>query len=172
MGGGGRQNARMRFEVEHRFAAPVARVQEALADPAFHRSLRLPDVGPPEVVEHEVGDDGEVRLLVRMVFTGRVDPIVRKLVGGGDLAWLQRTTVRTRGDTGRLEVTAAGHEDRLRAVAEWRCEAAGQGCVRRLAGDLSIRLPLVGGAAEAKVVPGLRRRLDVEAASLGAWLAG
>ena len=39
-------------------------------------------------------------------------------------------------------------------------------CRRRIAGDLHIRIPLVGGTAEKKVVPGLVRRLDVEAAAL------
>ena len=160
----------MRFEVEHHFAAPPQAVQAALADPDFHRSLRLPDVGPPEVIEHTLGDNGVAVLVVRMTFTGHIDPILRRLIGGGPPVWLQRTTIETTGGRGHLDVTADGQGDRLRATADWRCEPTDDGCVRHLAGDLSIKLPLIGATAESKVLPGLLSRLDAEAAALTARL--
>jgi len=42
---------------------------------------------------------------------------------------------------------------------------------RRIAGDFHIRIPVVGGTAERAIVPGLVRRLDVEAAALAGRLA-
>jgi hypothetical protein len=39
-------------------------------------------------------------------------------------------------------------------------------CRRRISGDLRVKLPLVGSTAERRIVPGLVRRLDVEAAAL------
>ena len=42
---------------------------------------------------------------------------------------------------------------------------------RRIAGDLHVKVPLIGGTAERKIVPGLVRRLDVEAEAVRAEIA-
>jgi Protein of unknown function (DUF2505) len=42
----------------------------------------------------------------------------------------------------------------------------GGGTVRRIDGELVVRAPLIGGTAERRIVPGLLRRLDVEAHAL------
>jgi len=42
---------------------------------------------------------------------------------------------------------------------------------RRIAGDLHVRVPLVGGTAERRIVPGLVRRLDVEAEAITGQLS-
>jgi hypothetical protein len=39
-----------------------------------------------------------------------------------------------------------------------------------VAGELFVRVPIVGGTAERRIVPGLVRRLDVEADALTAAL--
>ena len=44
-------------------------------------------------------------------------------------------------------------------------------CRRLISGDFRIKIPLVGGKAERAIVPGLVRRLDVEAAEVTAELA-
>ena len=41
---------------------------------------------------------------------------------------------------------------------------------RRITGDLRVRIPVIGGSAERRIVPGLVRRLDVEASAVAAAL--
>ena len=45
------------------------------------------------------------------------------------------------------------------------------GAHRAIRGDFRIRIPVVGGTAEKKIVPGLVRRLHVEATALAACIA-
>jgi hypothetical protein len=74
----------MRFEVEHDFDAPRAKVADVLCDPAFQTALDLPDLSRPEVVASSA--DGTTRLLrLRYEYTGQLDPIARKIVGGRQL---------------------------------------------------------------------------------------
>ncbi len=44
-------------------------------------------------------------------------------------------------------------------------------CRRVISGDFRIKIPLVGGKAEKAIVPGLARRLDVEADAVAVELA-
>jgi hypothetical protein len=157
----------VRFEAEHEFPAPCAAVAARLCDPAFQTQLELPDLGRPEVVEHTA--DGPVRVLrLRYEYTGRLDPIARRVVGGGKLTWVQELRLDTSAFTGTLTYHADEQADRFNAEAEVTLvpldgDARAR---RRIAGDLHIRIPLVGGTAEKKIVPGVVRRLDVEAAAL------
>jgi hypothetical protein len=44
-------------------------------------------------------------------------------------------------------------------------------CRRVISGDFRIKIPLIGGKAEQAIVPGLARRLDVEADAVAVELA-
>ena len=162
----------MRFGVEHDFAAPGAKVAAVLCDPAFHTELDLPDLSRPEVVASS--DEGTARMLrLRYQYIGQLDPIARRIVGGRTLAWIQELRLDTETLTGALSFSAEEDPGRLNGAAEVAITAVGGGerCRRRIAGDLHVRVPLVGGTAERRIVPGLVRRLDVEAAALSKELA-
>ncbi len=162
----------MHFEAEHDFPASCAAVADVLCDPAFHTQLDLPDLSRPEVVSSSV--DGPIRLLrLRYEYIGRLDPIARKLIGDRQLAWIQELRLDTSTYTGRLSFSAEQDADRLNGSAHVAIAPfEGNGRSRRhIAGDLHVRVPLVGGTAERSIVPGLVRRLDVEAAALSKELA-
>ena len=162
----------MRFEVTHEFTAPRAEVATILCDPAFHSALDLPDLSSPEVVEASTA--GTARLLrLRYEYVGALDPIARKIVGNRRITWMQELRLDTDTFTGTLSFSADDDAGRLGGSARVEMEAtAGDAhCRRRIAGDLHVRVPLVGGTAERRIVPGLVRRLDVEAAALTAELA-
>jgi Protein of unknown function (DUF2505) len=157
----------MRFEVEHDFPASRARVADVLCDAAFHTHLDLPDLSRPEVVASSV--DGTTRLLrLRYEYVGRLDLIARKIVGGRTLTWIQELRLDTATYTGTLSFSAEEDAGRLNGMAEVAIAAADgeEHSRRRVAGDLHVRVPLVGATAERRIVPGLVRRLDVEAAAL------
>ena len=156
----------MRFEVEHDFPAPRADVAGVLCDAAFHTQLDLPDLSRPEVVTSSV--DGTTHLLrLRYEYIGRLDPIARRIVGARRLTWIQELRLDTATYTGTLSFSAEEDAERLNGRADVAITAVDdEHSRRRVAGDLHVRVPLVGSNAERRIVPGLVRRLDVEAAAL------
>src|SRR5439155_11636168 len=155
----------MRFHAEHRFPAPPAAVAAVLLDPAFHQSLDLPDVGRPQLVDHaDNGDEG--MLVLRYEYVGQLDAVGRRLVGDRPLTWRQELRLRRGTGRGELRVAAEAGADRLQAVADIELVAEGGSSVRRVDGELTVRVPVVGRMAERRIVPGFLSRMDVEAAAV------
>jgi hypothetical protein len=157
---------RVRFVVEHSLPGSPALVAATLCDPAFHLALELPDLGRPDVVEGSA-TDGERVLRLRYEFVGHLDPIARRFLGDRTLAWLQELRVDTGTLEGTLAFAAEADPARLHGTARVHLAAEGNARTRRrIAGDLHVRVPVIGGTAERRIVPGLVRRLDVEADAL------
>ncbi len=156
----------MRFSADHELPAPPADVVAVWLDPAFHEQLDLPDLSRPEVVEASTtGTTSVVRL--RYEFTGHLDPVVRKLLGNRKLTWVQDLHFDLALLRGRLTFAAEADAKRLHGDADVTLEATGEGTTHRhIAGDLHVRIPVIGGSGEKRIVPGLVARLDVEAAAL------
>jgi hypothetical protein len=157
----------MHFEVEHEFQGSCAEVADVLCNPAFQTQLDLPDLSRPDVVASTL--DGTTRLLrLRYEYIGQLDPIARKVIGGRKLTWIQELRLDTATYTGTLSFSAEQDASRVNGEAEVAITAVDDDgrSRRRIAGDLHIRVPLVGSTAERKIVPGLVRRLDVEADAL------
>jgi Protein of unknown function (DUF2505) len=155
----------VRFEAEHRFHGSPGAVADLLADPQFYRTLDLPDLSRPEVVESSTeGQRSKLRL--RYEWVGSLDPIARRLLGGDRPAWIQEVSVNQATDSGELEFNAADDPARLHGSARFQLRADGDGCVRRLTGELVVGVPIIGSRAERKIVPGLLRRLDIEAQAI------
>ena len=165
----------MKFSVEHEFSASRALVVDVLCDPEFQTALDLPDLSRAEVVEHSV--DGATRVLrLRYEFVGHLDPVARKIIGGRKLTWVQDLEVDTSDYKGRLSFAAEADAQRLFGAADVAIDAIGsdgrdERSRRRIAGDLHVKVPLIGGTAEKRIVPGLVRRLDIEAEELEKELA-
>jgi len=133
-----------------------------LLDPLFHQALDLPDVGRPELVERS--DDGDESMLVlRYEYVGQLDAVARRLIGDRPLTWRQELRLARATGRGALRVEAEAGPDRLHGGAEVVLAADGDGCVRRLDGELVVRVAVIGKTAERRIVPGFVRRLDVEA---------
>ena len=164
-----------RFTAEHRFAAPVDRVAALLVDPDFHRSLDLPDLSRPEVLA-DGGDGDRAHLQLRYEFVGSLDPIAQRILAGRRLTWLQDLDLDRASGRGTLRFAAEAEPKRLHGRADFTLAPAGggdgDGSVRTLQGELTVAVFGVGGMAEKRIVPGLRRRLDIEAAELDRRLAG
>jgi hypothetical protein len=158
------------FSVDHEFPAPPPPVAAVLCDPAFHTSLDLPDLSRPEVLEAE-NDGATSRLRLRYEFIGHLDPVARKVLSGQKLTWIQTLTFDHEASRGRLEFAAEAGADRLFGSAQIALVALDDDRSRRhITGELHVKVPLVGGMAEKRIVPGLVRRLDVEAAACTARL--
>ena len=161
----------MQFEREHEFAGTVEQVASLMSDPNFQTMLDLPDLSRPDVVAHDV-DGTSHWLTLRYEYIGQLDPIAQKVVGGRKLTWVQDLRIDVATGVGTLGFSADGVGGRADGTATVTITATGDdACRRRIAGDFRIRIPLVGGKAERAIVPGLERRLDVEAAEVSAELA-
>lgn len=165
----------MRFRAEHEFDVPPGEVASALVDPAFYESLELPDVGPAELVSHRPPEGGAAAgsIVVRYEYTGSLDPLVQSVLRGARLTWTQELRLhREPANRGELEIHADMSPSLLHARAEVRLDpAGGRGARRVIEGDFVVSLPGLGRIAERRIVPGVLHRLDVEAESLGHWLA-
>jgi hypothetical protein len=181
----------MRFEAEHRFHGSPAAVAAILADPSFYASLQLPDLSQPDVLDHRT-DGTNVVLRLRYLFLGSLQPVVRRLLGKRQLAWIQEIDIDRSTGSGRLTYQAEADPKRLHGSADFTLQAitldsgkedsgtqesgtlesGGAGCVQRLTGELVVNVPFVGSRAERQIVAGLQRRLDIEAQQLDSMLVG
>jgi Protein of unknown function (DUF2505) len=151
------------FEREYDFAGTVEQVATIMSDPAFQTALDLPDLARPDVVAHEI-DGAAHRLTLRYAYIGQLDPIAQKVVGGRKLTWVQDLRIDVSTGLGTLGFSADGVGGRADGNATVVMTATGEAsCRRAISGDFRIKIPLVGGKAEKAIVPGLARRLDVEA---------
>jgi hypothetical protein len=161
------------FECEHEFAGTVERVASIMSDPAFQTALDLPDLARPDVVAHDV-DGASRRLVLRYRYVGKLDPIAQRVVGNRELAWVQDLRLDVSTGVGVLGFTADGFGGRADGSATVRIvgtDGSAAACRRTIRGEFRIKVPLVGGKAERAIVPGLTRRLDVEAEAVARELA-
>ena len=170
----------MRFSVEHRFAAPLRAVERAMTDPEFFAELRnLPGIEAPVLLERRERP-GWVDLDVRYVFSGDLPSVARRVLGRGELAWVQRSTVDLERHRTDFTIVPEAHADLLTCTGVYvlrsaspvpSAQAGSDQTARTISGELRVRVPLLGGRAERAIASGLVERLDAEAEALQRWLA-
>jgi hypothetical protein len=159
----------VRFHTEHHFDAPLDAVEAIIADPAFYLGLTLPDLSQPQLLDQSAAGD-TTTLKLRYEFVGSLDPIAQRLLGSNRLAWIQEVSLNRSAHTGLLRFEAEKDPRRLHGTADFVLTADGTGTLRRVDGELVVAVPGIGRMAERRIVPGLVRRLDVEAEALSAQL--
>lgn len=139
-------------------------VGAVISDPQFYAELELPDLSLPQIIEHSADGDA-VLIRLRYEFTGSLDPIAQRLLGNERLAWTQ--DVRYDGSTrsGSLEFGAEKDPRRLHGSASFTLAVAPRegGTLRTIDGELVVAVPAIGHMAEKRIVPGVVRRMDIEA---------
>jgi Protein of unknown function (DUF2505) len=161
----------VKLTATHRFGASVDAVCAAMGDPDFYAVLRLPDVEPPEVlVRTEKGTRVDVH--VRFTYTGKLDPIARRIVGHEQVSWVQRLEIDAAARSCALSVDPAVGVIPVSCSGRFTLHDTEAGkCLRTFDGDLRIKVPIIGSRAEKSLAPGILRRLDLEADALDAYLA-
>lgn len=158
----------MRFHCSHRFVGSADEVMTILADPDFYLGLELPDLSDPILIDS--GDDPDEHIRLRYEFTGAVDPIAQRLIGSERLTWLQTVRIdRSRG-LGSLEFESERQPKLLHGSADFTVADDGGAAIRQLDGELVVSVPGIGRMAERRIVPGVIRRLDIEAQAVNARL--
>jgi hypothetical protein len=153
----------MHFELEQRIQCPVDQVVAAFVDPRYYDMLdALPKLGRPEVLTHEV-HDSTAHLRIRYRFTGHLSSAVRAAVDPQKLSWVEDAEHDLVNHRVRFRMLADHYADRFQCSGTYRFEPAGDAATDRVcAGDLQIRMPLVGHRVEKAIVSGLREHLDSE----------
>ena len=118
----------------------------------------------------EKGDHIERR--VRVTPDEQIPAAVQKIIGG-DTTYIEHTTHR-RGSN-EAQVTVEMPAERLKSKFSFssviRVEPDGKGIKRTLAGELKVKIPLMGGTIEKHVAEGIKRN-DLKAAEyMRNWLA-
>lgn len=117
------------------------------------------------MVDHD--DDGtRASVVLRYEYVGHLEPIVYRVLGTRELTWLQTLVLDRAGRAGHLDVALEATPPRLTAGVDFTFGDEDGGTLRRLEGDVRVKVPVVGGQAERRIVPGFLRRLDIEAEHL------
>jgi hypothetical protein len=142
-----------------------------MVDADFYAQLDLPDLERPElIVRKEHGAQTDIHLRFR--YTGRLDPIARRIVGHDHVSWVQRLVVDASAGSGALTVEPEIGVVPVSCTGTFTMhDADGGQCLRTLDGELRVKVPVIGGRAERSLAPGITRRLDLEAAALDIYLA-
>lgn len=151
----------MRFSAAHRFSATPETIAAVLRDPAFYEHLELPDL---RLIE--AAGSGDTRVVLRYEFTGHLDPLAQRLLGGQRLTWTQEVTLDG-ANGGALAFRAEANPRMLHGEARFVLQPDGETATQRLLeGELVVAIPVVGSVAERRIVPGVLARLDAEADAL------
>src|SRR5262245_63959975 len=100
-----------------------------MVDPAFVVTIALPDLSPAEVMDHSEHDGMNV-LRVRYVYTGQLDPIAQRMLGGRELALVQTVSLDPETTAGTLTLVAEAEPGRLHGNATVTIAAATPGARR------------------------------------------
>lgn len=162
----------MKLNASHIFSSAAAAVCEGMGDPDFYAALQLPDVEPPELLVR-TAKGTRIDIHVRFTYSGKLDPIARRIVGRDHVTWIQRLVIDSSTQSCTLSVSPEGGVVPVDCAGTFALHTAdGDQCLRTLSGDLRIKVPILGSRAEKSLAPGILRRLDLEAEALDEYLAG
>ena len=153
----------MKLTASNIFDAPAAAVCAGMGDPDFYAGLQLPDLEAPELLVRTVAGD-RVDIHVRFTYTGKLDSIARRIVGHDHVSWIQRLVIDPTTRSCTLSVAPEGGVVPVACTGRFELhDADGGQCLRTLAGELRIKVPIIGSRAEKSLAPGIMRRIDLEA---------
>lgn len=163
----------MRFRSEQHYPAPPADVLALFVDPDFYATLvGLPKITTPEVVDHRA-TTSSVHLSLRQRYTGDVPAAALAFIDPAKLGWVEHLDFDLEAATATTRLQPDHYADRFSCSGRYVFATDGSdgGCVRRLDGELKVRIPLVGGKVEGALVSGLREHADAEQVVVAAQLA-
>lgn len=172
----------MRFDLTQTIAAPVDEVARAYASADLYAHLGGTDkLGPPDVVDR-TESGGKVTLRIRYRFIADLAPAVTAVVDPEKLTWIEQSVHDLSARTVSVTLHPDHYSDRLRCSGTYRytdlaggagsVQAQGDATVRRVDGDLKVKVLLVGGQVERALVSGLKEHLEAEAPQVEAYLRG
>lgn len=160
----------MQFTVTETIAADRDAVVEALGDPGYYASLgdASSSVRAPELLSASTAS-GSLVVRVRYAFAGTISGPAAMVVDADKLTWVIETDYDPGAHTGTLVVVPDHYEGMLHCRGSLTLADRDGATLETVAGNLEVKVPLVGGAAEKAILGGLTRQLGLEAVALAAW---
>jgi hypothetical protein len=168
----------MRFSVKHKFPGTLARLEALLVDPGLYARLEraLPALARIELLSNEeVG--GVVRRRVRYtprVATERVPAYGRGRITPEMLIWVEESAFDRAAHRIDYRVEPNLPErwrDRFESRGVFTFHEEADGVVRRIEGEVTVRVPVLGLLAERHLVKEACAGFDADARVLASWLA-
>ncbi len=162
----------MKIELVQQFATDADTFWKTFFDEEYNEALFRDGIKAKErILLSSDETDERIERRVRVTPDEDVPAAVQKLIGG-DTTYIEHTTHRK--GSNEAHVTVEMQADRLKSKFSFtsviRTEPDGTGIKRTLAGELKVKIPLMGGTIEKHVAEGLRRN-DVKAAEfMKNWL--
>jgi hypothetical protein len=153
----------MKFDVKQQFDADAAAVIGCYSSSEMYE--QLPEFGKisrPDLLERTASGD-TVKIRLRYKFTADLPTAALAIIDPDRLTWVEETTYDLAGLTSRLKLLPDHYASKLEASASARFVDRGDGSIRDVAGDLRVRVLLVGGQVERAIVEGLKEHLAEEA---------
>ena len=164
----------VRFDVTQRLAGSCAAVIGVYTDPGFYPRLHsLKKIGQPEVVGRTDAGD-RVTMRVRYRFVGDLPGAALAIIDRQKLTWVEETVYDRSTYRSATRLVPDHYSDRLTAsaTATYTPDPDDPGwCVRRVIGDVKVRIAFVGGKVEGAIVEGFEEHLADEEHEVNAYLA-
>jgi hypothetical protein len=161
----------MRFRIEQQIRGPLGAIERALFDPAFiAATAALPKIGGTELLTQQ-RDGDRIHQRTRYRFTGDLSPAVTAVIDRDRLTWVDDAHHDLSTHVGHHRIEPDHYADRLQATYDVRLEPMAQETHRVATGELTVRVPLVGGRVERAIVSGLEEHAAAEAEQLALWIA-
>lgn len=160
----------MRFELKHTFDCTPEELWAITDDPSFEARVAEVSDATREIVELRE-DDGVRYKKVRITVNRDLPPPMRKAIGADHISYDQKTTRKL--DSNRLEwsISPMVLQGRFKGEGTTRVRAIGNSCERVIAGELTIRVPIIGPKMEKKLVDDVSASYDRAAGVIREMLA-
>ncbi|HEV8323964.1 MAG TPA: DUF2505 family protein [Myxococcota bacterium] len=166
----------MKFSLKHTFDATIERYERALFHPALMDFLvpRMPGVKAVEVLEH-VEENGVVRRKRRFIPNAPASlPVFARGVKPEMMQWVEDSVYERATHLFRYENVPnipPSYRSWFVNKGEYRIDADGPRRVRRLiTGELTLKVPLIGGIGERLIWKEAERNFESEAKALQEFL--
>lgn len=161
----------MHFEIEHRFDAPIDEVAAAILDEDFQAGLGdvVSTLEAREVLSQEEAPDGTVVRRARCVL-GVDLGAAKRFIGDAEPAWVETATWDPAAHTWTWVVEPEIAAEILSSNGSIELVDEGDKTLRRVTGDVKVRVPLYGGRVEKMIVENMTAAYEAEADHLQGWL--
>jgi hypothetical protein len=156
----------VKFDVQQRYEAPAHDVMALYCDVGTYESLpEFGKISRPVVLDrNELGSSVTLRLRYR--FTADLPAAALAVIDPERLTWIDETVYDFDAMTATTRLLPDHYASKLTAsaTASYLPTAGGDSAIRRVTGDVRVRVLLVGGQVERAIVSGLTEHLAEEAA--------
>ena len=160
----------MRLELTHPLPASSDAVWQLVFSDEFSSALDQRTGVRREKVADEL-KSGKQHTSFRIVHSEPLPKVAAKAMGSNTLVYFQDQVIDEATKTVHWRVRLPSLGSKIQASGTYRLEAVADRCQRVVSGDISVRIPLIGGRVEKEIVKKLSASYDDSAKFIRQWLS-